>query len=113
VFDFSTNKWEKELDCLPGQKEQGQIPEELAENFLAKVWTVCNLPETVYQTGSKRYVPANEEERYILQSDTKRLTWFRSLILDKIFEWIAETDTKEPYSVLTAAYTELLTGLDI
>lgn len=112
-FDFSVNEWKREREIFPNSDETGQIPEEIAESFLETVWTVCNLPQTVYKTESKRYVPASDEERYIFQSDTKRLTWFRALIYNKVFEWIAETDTSEPYSLLTTAYSELISSLGI
>jgi hypothetical protein len=113
LFDFSTNKWEKELENISDSKETGCIPEELAENFLEKIWSVCNLPNHVYSTDSKRVVPASEAEQYVLQSNTKRLTWFRLLTFNKMFEWIAETDKEEPYCTLTSAITELLEKLDI
>lgn len=113
VFDFSVNKWEKELENISGLKESGQIPEEAATAFLETVWPICNLHEPVYKTESTQVVPTSDEERYIFQSDTKRLTWFRALISGKMFEWIAETDMMEPYCILTAAFTELLVGLDI
>ncbi len=113
VFDFSKNEWEKELEITPDSKQTGKIPDGLAEAFLEMVWPICNFPESVYKTESQRYVSASDEERYTLQSDTKRLTWFRSLIFTKMFEWIAETDTSEPYCILTKAYSDLLTGLDI
>lgn len=113
VFDFFKNEWEKQLEIFPNSKETGQIPNQLTENFLEKVWPICNLPKTVYCTESKRIVPASNEERYIFQSDSKSLTWFRTLLYTKTFEWIAETDIAEPYCILTTAFTELLTGLGI
>lgn len=113
-FDLSQNTWKKTLDAFPLSPESGEIPPELAERFLDAAWPVCNLdPAEIYKTDSKRRVPADEEERYILQSDTKRLTWFRALLNGTVFEWIAETDTGDPYGLLTRAFTELLTGLEI
>lgn len=113
-FDFSKNEWKKELETFPSSGETGEIPEELAKRFFDTVWPIYNLaPLSVYRTESERYVPTSDEERYIFQSDTKRLTWFRALISGKMFEWVAETDVVEPYCILTVAFTELLVGLGI
>lgn len=113
-FDFSELTWTREMVNIFNLKTTGEIPADLADAFLEKIWSVVGLPtETDYWTESERVVPATDEEKVFLESDTKRLAQFRACIGDKYFRWLPEVDTADPYDRLTAAFTEFLTSLDI
>lgn len=113
-FDFSELTWTREMVNIFNLKTTGEIPADLADAFLEKIWSVVGLPtETDYWTESERVVPATDEEKVFLESDTKRLAQFRACIGDKYFRWLPEVDTADPYNRLTAAFTELLMSLDI
>ena len=107
VFDFENLTWEREF-LHTNLTDSGTIPKEAAEAFIRSAAFIVNLQETVYSTESKRNVPVEtEEERYILQSDTKRLSGCRMTADDKMFKWVAETDTEEPYGPLYHALETL------
>ena len=113
-FDFSELTWTREMVNIFNLKTTGEIPADLADAFLEKIWSVVGLPtETDYWTESERVVPATDEEKVFLESDTKRLAQFRACIGDKYFRWLPEVDTADPYDRLTAAFTEFLASLDI
>lgn len=113
-FDFSELTWKREMVNVFNLKTDGKIPADLADKFLQKIWFVVGLPtDTDYWTESERVVPATDEERAFLESDTKRLAQYRACIGGKYFRWLPEVDTKGPYCKLTAAFSELLSALDI
>lgn len=113
-FDFAELTWTREIVNIFNLKTTGEIPEDLADNFLEKIWFVVGVPkDTDYWTESEQVVPATEEERAFLESDTKRLTKYRAYINNRCFRWLPDVDTADPYGRLTAAFTEFLASLDI
>lgn len=113
-FDFSELTWTREMVNIFNLKTTGEIPADLADAFLEKIWFVVGLPkDTDYWTESEQVVPATDEERAFLESDTKRLTKYRAYINNRCFRWLPDVDTADPYGRLTAVFTELLTSLDI
>lgn len=107
MFDFENLTWEREF-LHTNLTDMGTIPKASAEKFIHAIAFILNLEEPVYATESPRIVPVEtEEERYILQSDTKRLTECRVTVDSKIFKWVAETDTEEPYAPLYHALETL------
>lgn len=112
-FDFSAHEWRREMVYLYGAKDTGPISTDIEERFFDMVWSVANLTEKIYCTDTERLVPGSAEKRSLHPDKVRCLSKFRAELFGKIFCWIIETDTDNPYCLLASAFQSLLAELDI
>lgn len=117
TFDLYSCKWEKVDNMFPDKVEEGNIPQDIAHEFRDSLKNILiNCPDNEYCTESPRRIPCTYQEMHeVYLQETRRLTKCKLHVISaaKMFVWIGETDTQEPYDLLYSLLEDLLVKLGI